>query len=131
MKQRDVNFKVTNYMLKEDYKNAGCPTLYFEFNAHEYYGLVSVTTDLKEFEGVPMGLVKSGVEKAYQNYLDNVGGENLAEVKAEGHPKQISKSEALLKFLLAEDSTEEPVGSLIKQFEESKNDCLLVDSSLL
>ncbi|MDE0582215.1 hypothetical protein ON064_04035 [Planococcus sp. A6] len=131
MKQRDINFKVKNYMFKDQYKNDGCPTLYFEFNKHEYYGLVSVKINESEYEGVPIALVKGVEERAYQVYLETVGGESIKEIKQEGYATQISKSEALLKFLLAEDGHETKVGDLLKQFEECENGCLLVDSSLL
>lgn len=131
MKQRDVNFKVKNYVSGDEYKKDGCPTLYFEFKEHEYYGLIAVTMDLAEFENASSSLEDLIAEKACQNYLDTVAGETIEEIEEEGSPHQVSKSEALLKFLLAEDTRDISVNSLTKQFEEAKNGCLLVDSSLL
>lgn len=130
MKQREVNFIVRNYLTKDAYKKDGCPTLYYEFNKHEYYGLVAVRTDLTELEGVKLALAKVGEDKAIQTYLETIAGDTVDEIEAEGYPEQISKSEALLKFLLADDLKDRNVGELIKEFEKVENGALLIDSSL-
>lgn len=131
MKQKDVNFEVKRYMTKSEYENAGCPVQYFEFREQDYYGLVAVKTNLKGLDRVQRVTAKIGVDKAFEVYVDIIAGETIEEIKEEGYPTEISKSEALLKFLLALDNSSESVGDLISQFEAVANGALLIDSSLM
>ncbi len=131
MKQRDVNFRVKSFLTKDDYEKAGCPVQYFEFRDHEYYGLVAVKTDLADLDRIERMAAKVGEEKAIKVYFETIGGESIDKIKLEGYPTQISKSEALLKFLLAPDNADVSVKNLIKQFEECENNALLVDGSLV
>lgn len=131
MKQKDVNFKVKSYMTKDEYEKDGCPVQYFEFREQDYYGLVAVKTELTGLDRVQRATARMGVDKAFEVYVDTVGGETVDEIKAEGYPIEISKSEALLKFLLAPDNSNESVESLISQFEQVENNALLVDGGLL
>jgi len=131
MKQRDVNYKVTTFLTKDDYEKAGCPVQYFEFSEHEYYGLVAVKTDFSSLSKLERAKVKIGAAKAFEVYFETIGGQSIQELKLEGYPREISKSEALLKFLLAPDNEDVSVQNLIKQFERCENNALLVDGSLL
>jgi hypothetical protein len=131
MKQRDVNFRVKRFLTKDDYEKAGCPVQYFEFRDQEYYGLVAVKTDLSSLDILEKARAKIGVNKAFEVYVETIGGESVDKIKMEGYPTEISKSEALLKFLLAPDNLNESVQSLISQFEEVENNALLVDGSLV
>ena len=131
MKQRDVNFEVKRYMTKGEYGSDGCPVRYFEFREQEYYGLVAVKTDLKGLDRLQRAKAKVGANKAFELYVDIIAGETVDEIKEEGYPTEISKSEALLKFLLALDNADESVGDLISQFEAVANGALLIDSSLM
>ncbi len=64
-------------------------------------------------------------------HVETIGGESVDGIKMEGYPTELSKSEALLKFILAPDNADEIVENLIKQFEGCENNALLVNSSLL
>lgn len=119
MRQSEVDFKVKSYLTKDDYEKDGCPVQYFEFDKHEYYGLVAVKT------------VNNPREQAYSIYAEEIAGDSTDEVKQEGEPNLISKSEALLKFLLAEDNKQETVEELINQFTEFRNGTILIDYSLM
>lgn len=121
MEQKEVNFDIKNFTWTGDYQKAGEPTLYFEFNKSEYYGLVAI-----KGSKTPLPFWK----RAIQMYIEKVvGDDNEAEI--ESYPKQISKSEALLKFLLAPDSRSETVADLVTQFEKIENGLLLIDSNLI
>jgi len=131
MKQNEVDFKVKSYLTKGEYEKDGCPVQYFEFNSHEYYGLVAVKDDFGKMTKLQKALTKTGEEKAFAMYVKEIAGDSVDEIKVEGYPKLISKSEALLKFLLAQDNAEESVEEVINQFTGFHNGALLVDSSLL
>lgn len=131
MKQREVSFKVKSYLTKDEYENDGCPVQYFEFNDHEYYGLVAVRADFTKLNRTQRAVVSTGQQKAIKTYLNTVGGESFEEIEREGYPTSISKSEALLKFLLATDTIDRSVRELVEEFEGIENGALLVDSSLI
>lgn len=131
MKQRDVNFNIVSFLTKEEYEKAGCPIQYFEFSEHEYYGLVAVKTDFSSLSKLERAKAKIGPAKAFEVYFETIGGQSIQELKLEGYPREISKSEALLKFLLAPDNADESVQRLIKQFESCENNALLIDGCLL
>lgn|SRR5690625_3034563 len=97
---------------------------YFEFNRHDYYALIAV-----EIPKVPV--TTCILNKAYKVYLENVGGESLYELKNEGTPTEITKKQALLKFLKCKDNEDVPVGKLFKEFEECRDHVLLIDGGLL
>ena len=131
MEQCEVSFEVKKYFRKNEYEKDGCPVLYFEFNNHDYYGLIAVRTDLSELNKVQRAIAKSGEYKAAKLYSETIAGENVEEVLEQGYPTQISKSEALLKYLLAPDLCHKTVRELVKEFEEVENGVLLVDGSLV
>jgi hypothetical protein len=118
MKQSEVNFEVKNYTWTGDYQKDGEPTLYFEFNKSEYYGLVAVKGGNGPF-----------YKRAIQTYIETVTGEEVERI--EPYPKQISKSEAFLKFLLAEEHLGKTVGEVIAEFERIENGLVLIDGSLI
>lgn len=94
---------------------------YFEFNSHEYYGLI----------------VARDEEKAYEVYLQNVGGESIEEVKAEGRPDEISITEALGKVIKADvkhgsdGDKSQSISDYYGEFLDCVNCALLIDRSLL
>ena len=126
----EMNFNPRSFFLKKDYLEAGCPVRYFEFAGGEYYGLVAVQKDLFGMTDVEIAMEKIGVQLAYEVYLRDIGGESVEELKKEFYPREISKAEALLKFLLAPNTLDYTVESLIKSFEETKSGALLVDGNL-
>jgi hypothetical protein len=131
MKQKDVNFKVKRYMTKDEYEKDGCPVQYFEFREHEYYGLIAVKTDLAGLNRIHRATAKMGSDKAFDVYVETIAGQTVDEIKEEGYPVEISKSEALIKFLLAPDNSNQNVEKLISEFEKAENDALLIDASLV
>ena len=119
MEQGDVTLKVQNFTWTGDYQTAGEPTIYFEFNKSEYYGLVAIKGGKGPFW-----------KRAIQEYRETVIGDDK-EAVIEEYPKQISKSEALLKYLLAPDTINDTVADLVAQFEKVENGLLLIDSNLI
>jgi len=126
MKIKDVNFEVPKFTFNKDYIEAGCPVRYFEFNKHEYYGLVATHREKEEIKTS----AKSHRDQAFEIYYETVAGDSIESVVFEGEPNEISKSEALLKFLLAADVKNEIVGELIDEFECIKSGVVLIDGSL-
>lgn len=94
---------------------------YFEFYKQEYYALIKVN-GTKSIDAY---------NKSVRLYVEHVGGGNVTEVKLEGTPRELTKEEALLRFLKADGNKEEKVGYLLNQFEIAEDVPLLVDSSLL
>lgn len=131
MKQREVNFEAKSYLTKSDYYEDGCPVQYFEFTEHECYGLVAVRKDFSLMSRREWATAKTGQEAAFEVYAEEVAGIDVEDVRNEGYPRLISKSEALLKFLLAEDNAKESVEELINQFNDIQNGTILIDSSLM
>lgn len=119
MEQKDVHFDVPTFSWTSDYEKAGEPTLYFEFNQSAYYGLVAIQGGRGPFW-----------KRAVQTYTETVLGDDT-DTEIEIYPKQISRAEALLKFLLAPDRQHETVHELTRKFDDIKSGLVLVDSSLL
>ncbi|MUV39458.1 hypothetical protein JNUCC1_03336 [Lentibacillus sp. JNUCC-1] len=94
---------------------------YFEFYKQEYYALIKVN----EMNSV------DAYNKSVRLYVEHVGGENVAEVKLEGTPRELTEDEALLKFIKADGNKEEKAGYLISQFKIADDVTLLVDGLLL
>lgn len=121
MEQREVNFEVQNFTWKGDYQTAGEPTLYFEFNKSEYYGLVAVQGGNGPFW-----------KRAIQTYIETVIGDDTEDFgQVEEYPKQISRSEALLKFLLAPNTINDTVADLVSEFEKIERGLVLIDGNLI
>lgn len=131
MKQNEVNFEIKTYLSKEEYEKDGCPVFYFEFDEHDCYGLIAIKLNADELDNVQGDLIEVGAYKAAELYVEVIAGESPEEILEEGFPVQITKSEALLKYLLAPDVLDKPVGELIKEFEEVENGVLLIDGSLV
>lgn len=93
---------------------------YYEFDKQEYYALIVVK-----------GKFFDAYNKAFKIYVEYVGGEDVYEVKREGSPTELTKDQALLRFIKAKNNENETVGNLIKQFEKAENFPLLIDGSLL
>ena len=119
MNQKEITFKVQDFTWTDTYKDAGEPTLYFEFNKSEYYALVAIKGGKGPFW-----------KRAIQFYAETVKGYE-EEVVVEVYPKQISKSEALLKFLLSPDNSNRIASNIIFDFEKIENGLLLVDGDLI
>lgn len=126
MKIKEVNFEVPKFTFNKDYIEAGCPVRYFEFNKHEYYGLVATHREKEEIKAS----AKSHRDQALKIYYETIAGDSIESVVYEGEPNEISKSEALLKFLLATDAKNETVSDLIEEFDFIKNGVVLIDGSL-
>ncbi|WPK12254.1 hypothetical protein R6U77_00785 [Lysinibacillus louembei] len=126
MKIKEVNFEVPKFTFNKDYIEAGCPVRYFEFNKQEYYGLVATHRETSEIKVS----AKSHRDQAFEIYYEAVAGDSIESVTNEGEPNEISKSEALLKFLLANDTKNDIVGELIEEFEGIKKGVVLIDGSL-
>lgn len=94
---------------------------YYEFVDNEYYGLVAVNT------GGVVGY--SNLFEATKIYLRDVGGESVQEILEEALPVERSRDYAFRKFMYGCKNM--TVEEAIKDFEESKNSVLLVDSSLI
>lgn len=94
---------------------------FYEFNNHEYYGLV----------------VADNEEKAYEVYFEGVGGSSVDEIKAEGSPDEITYLNAFAKTISADIKygDEIALNSTIKDYQEAfdsyENTALLIDGSLV
>ncbi len=95
---------------------------YYEFNKHEYYALMAVKKDQP---------YRDTYNKSVKLYVDIVAGESVAEVKKEGIPTQITRNQALLKWLTCKDNKDTNVGILIDDFNGCEDTVLLVDSTLV
>ena len=131
LKQSEVNFEVKKYFSKGEYEKDGCPVLYYEFDNHEYYGLVAVRTDLSKLGPIQKVITKSGEYRAAEIYAEVISGESVDEVLKQGYPTQVPKSYALLKFLLAPDYANRTIVEVIKEFNQVENGVLLVDGDLI
>ena len=96
-------------------------TRYFEFNQHEYYALIAVKDEP----------VKDALEKAYEQYVEYVGGDNVEMIKEEGEPDEITRNEAMLKYFQGKGCEDETVRKLTEQFERVNEAPLLIDGGLL
>lgn len=97
---------------------------YYEFDRHEYYALVVVTVE-------DTNLYTRPYKKATELYVEVVAGESVDEVLEESEPSLRTKEYAFMKFMHAHDDEARTVKELLAEFDEAKNDVLLVDSSLL
>jgi len=94
---------------------------YYEFNKTDYYALLAV----KEVK-------TDNMIKAMKLYVKYVAYDSVDELRANSmHPKEISKNEALLKFLMSPSSEEMTVKNVVKQFNDCEDSVLLIDGSLL
>lgn len=101
-------------------------TMYCEFNKHDYYALIAVKKD-KPY--------RNTYHKAYKLYAQIVAGEDtprgIAELKEEGLYTELTRDQALLKFLLVGDNKDRNVGELVKEFDAIEDNVVLIDSSLI
>lgn len=94
---------------------------FYEFNKHEYYGLV----------------VAESEEKAYEIYHQFIGGESIEQVKAEGKPDEVTFLKALANTIHSDISYGDPdvLKTTIKDyydaFKSYENTAILIDGSLL
>ncbi|WP_420972140.1 hypothetical protein [Bacillus thuringiensis] len=88
---------------------------YFEFNKHDYYALMAVKD--------------GGEEKAIDLYVEIVAGESIEEVEEEGLPVEITREQALAKYLdvMGKDN----ISEWIKMFDQCENLPLLIDGTLV
>ncbi|MCM3387204.1 hypothetical protein M3649_03545 [Ureibacillus chungkukjangi] len=92
---------------------------YFEFNKHEYYGLVVSEANT----------YGEALEKSYQIYQSTVAGDSILDVTSEGKPDSINEKDALLKFL--QGCENENAQDLMNEFNYTTDTALLVDGTLL
>jgi hypothetical protein len=97
---------------------------YYEFNENEYYGLIAVSVDEHDLKTTPY-------KKAAEIYVKNIGGESVEELLEEALPNLRTLEYALATFLRAPNVGEYTAEELIKEFENTKNGVLLVDSALM
>lgn len=88
---------------------------YYEFNKHEYYALIKAKT----------------AQKAMEIYVDQVAGDSVEQVKAEGMFDFLNKYDAFVKYGLAPKEVEENFEETVKYFEDETEGLLLIDGSLL
>lgn len=93
------------------------PVRYFEFNKQERYALLAVKNDKPYIT----------YNRSFGLYVEMVDGENIDEVKREGSPIELTREQALLKYLTSEVNHHSQVGFLVKQFENLENTVLLLD----
>lgn len=94
---------------------------YFEFNKHEYYGLVVAEANT----------YGEALQKSYQIYQSQIAGDSIQEVMDEGKPDLIDEATALEKFVHGcrhENMSEDEIN---KEFHSSTDIGLLIDYSLL
>lgn len=88
---------------------------YFEFKNHEYWALVA----------------SANIDEAFEAYVEEVAYSNIEEAKEDGEPVEITRDEALKRYIKASveisGMTEE---ELTEEFNSRKNTTLLIDSSL-
>lgn len=93
---------------------------YYEFNKADYYALLAV----KESKG-------STMMKAMKLYVEHIAYDDVTELRVNGlHPNEISKDEALLKFLKAPGNEELKIQDAVKLFNNCEDGILLIDSAL-
>jgi len=95
---------------------------YFEFNEHEYYGLITVSVDDNDFVTKPH-------KKAAEIYAEVIAGENAIQVLDEALPHERTEHYALATFVRGIHENNPTIRDLLKQFDETENDVLLIDSS--
>lgn len=100
---------------------------YFEFLEQEYYALITVTVTDDVIDYAP--------QEATKLYVEKVGGESVAEVLAEGAPVERTKSEAFEVYMRKtaenEDDAKMPLEVIINDFDDSRNEVLIIDGNLL
>ncbi|PHF94211.1 hypothetical protein [Bacillus wiedmannii] len=88
---------------------------YFEFNKHEYRAMVAARD----------------VEQAVEVYVDVVAGENTEEVKEEGLPTEITKQQAMRRYIdVLHQTTSLNTEEIIKDFNKFEGSVVLIDASL-
>lgn len=88
---------------------------YFEFAKHDYYALMAVKD--------------GGEEKAIELYVEIVAGESIEEVEEEGLPVEITREQALSKYL--DVMGRDDISEWIKMFDQCENLPLLIDGTLV
>lgn len=100
---------------------------YFEFLEQEYYGLITVSVQEDVVDYAPV--------EAANLYVQHIGGEGAQEVLAEGEPVERTKAEAFEIYMRKtaddEDAAKMPLEVLINDFDDSKNEVLIIDGNLL
>lgn len=99
-------------------------THYFEFNEHEYYALIAVTTDTNDLKAKPH-------KQAAEIYVEIVAGESVAEILDEATPNLRTQEYAFMKFVYGTHEQGYTVDQVIKEFKETKHGILLIDGSLI
>ncbi|MED1012157.1 hypothetical protein [Bacillus mycoides] len=89
---------------------------YFEFNNHEYWAMVAAEDE----------------ERAIEVYVEEVAGESIEEIKEKGEPTEITREQALNRYIEASISVAGylTIEEITEEFNERKNTTLLIDSSL-
>lgn len=88
---------------------------YFEFDKHEYWALVAA----------------ENTEKALDVYTEIVAGESGEQVRGEGIPTEITKKQARRKYVDALlSTTSSALDEIILDFNQRKNDVVLIESSV-
>jgi hypothetical protein len=93
---------------------------YVEFNKQDYYGLVTV--DAKE---------EFFIDEAAKIYIEKIAGELADDILNEGEPRVVTKEYAFWKFANCKDCAKNPVGDLLREFNDRDNDVIVIDGSLV
>lgn len=97
---------------------------YYEFNEHDYYGLIAVSVEESDLKINPY-------KKATEIYVEYISGESVEEVLEEGTPNERTKEYAFMKFMHAPNHQDDNVKVLIEQFESTTDGVLLIDGALI
>jgi len=93
---------------------------YFEFNKTDYYALIAVATE------------EDAITDAMEIYAKHVAYDSVEELKSNGlYPDELTKDQALLKFLTAKRNEDFTVKRLLQEFEGCNEDCVLLIDGLL
>jgi hypothetical protein len=96
--------------------------IYCEFNKHDYYALIAVKKTCP-YTNVYI--------KDFKLYVEIVSGEKTEEIRQQGPYDELTRDQALLKFLLASDNQDRVVKEILKEFDSIEDNIVLIDSSLV
>lgn len=97
--------------------------VFFEFNNHGYYALITVTSKRGEN-------LDSLIRKSAEIYVEQVAGDSVSEVLEKGNPEQVTIEKAFYRWVqIAEKHT--PIGEVAREFDTSENCVLVIDGLLV
>lgn len=97
---------------------------YYEFKDQEYYALIVVTGD-------SAGINVNTHEEAAKIYVQEVAGDTLEGVLAEGAPWRTSEEKAFFRVMHDKNIGDDKVKKALEEFHSKENGVLLIDASLI